>query len=60
MFSCKTQRIISRAIIFSYHENSFWYNDVPLLKVVAFNVALSDVTLFDVVLFIVAQFWTEL
>ena len=49
-------RIITTAIISSYHNNFFLINDTPLLKLVAFNVALFDDALLHLALFDAALF----
>ena len=53
--------IIATAILFSWHNNSFLINNVPLFKRVAFNVALFDIApfnlaVYDTSLFDVDQF----
>ena len=49
-------RIITTAIISSYHNNFFLINDTPRLKLVAFNVALFDDALLHLALFDAALF----
>ena len=50
------EHILTIVIIFDCENKSFWINDTPLLKVVAFNVTRFDVALFDAVLFDVELF----
>ena len=44
------QHIITTAIIFSFHNNSFLINDATLFKAVTFIVEIFDVALFDLLL----------
>lgn len=45
------QHIITAEIMFSCHNNYFFINDAPLLKVVAFNVVIFDAVIFDIGLY---------
>ena len=54
------QHIITTAMIFSFHNNTFLITDVSLLKFVAFNVAVFDVALSKVALFDAALYDVEL
>ena len=52
--------IITKAITFSLHNNSFLINNLPLFKSVAFNAALFDDALFNPVLYGTSIFDVEL